>query len=191
MTEDEMVGWHHQLYGHEFEQAPGVGDGQGSLACCSPWGHKESDMTEWLNWLTCAVKAAKLHKSLCGAGIRVPRLPLGIEHLHDIYRSAPLLCFQDHLQQTKYITFWGYFHNFFFFLMLRRAPGKCMNSVNITYYYFSSQHVFFRDLKICIVPAHDMTNPRRWWLVSNFNSSEQTDMSVTSSSSISLVIEDS
>ena len=44
-TEDEMVGWHHQLGGHEFEQAPGVGEGQGSLACCSPWGCKESDMT--------------------------------------------------------------------------------------------------------------------------------------------------
>ena len=43
--EDEMVGWYHQLDGHEFEQALGVGDGQGSLACCSPWGHKESDMT--------------------------------------------------------------------------------------------------------------------------------------------------
>ena len=50
ITEDEMVGWHHQLDGHEFEQAPGVGDGQRSLACFSPWGHKESDMTEWLNW---------------------------------------------------------------------------------------------------------------------------------------------
>ena len=49
-TKDEMVGWHHWLDGHEFEQALGVGDGQGSLACCSPWGHKESDMTEWLNW---------------------------------------------------------------------------------------------------------------------------------------------
>ena len=48
MTEDEMVGWHHQLNGHEFEQALGVVDGQGSLACCSPWGHKESDMTEQL-----------------------------------------------------------------------------------------------------------------------------------------------
>ena len=45
-TEDEMVGWHHQIDGHEFEQAPGVGDGQGSLACCSPWGRKESDTTE-------------------------------------------------------------------------------------------------------------------------------------------------
>ena len=39
-TEDEMVGWHHRLNGHEFEQAPGVGDGQGSLACCSPWSHR-------------------------------------------------------------------------------------------------------------------------------------------------------
>ena len=50
MTEDEMVGWHHWLNGHEFEQALGVGDGQGSLACRSPWGRKESDMTERLNW---------------------------------------------------------------------------------------------------------------------------------------------
>ena len=49
MTEDEMVGWHHQLDGHEHEQAPEVGDGQGSLSCCSPWGRKESDMTEGLN----------------------------------------------------------------------------------------------------------------------------------------------
>ena len=48
-TEDEMVGWHHWLSGHEFEQAPKVGDGQGSLAWCSPWGHKESDTTDWLN----------------------------------------------------------------------------------------------------------------------------------------------
>ena len=50
MTEDETVGWHHQLDGHEFEQALGVGDGQRSLACCSPWDHKESDMTELLKW---------------------------------------------------------------------------------------------------------------------------------------------
>ena len=50
LTEDEMIGWHHWLKGHEFEQAPGAGDGQGSLVCCSPWGQKESDTTEWLNW---------------------------------------------------------------------------------------------------------------------------------------------
>ena len=49
MTDDEIVGWHHQLDGHEFEQALEVGDGQGSLVCSSPWGHKESDMTEPLN----------------------------------------------------------------------------------------------------------------------------------------------
>ena len=47
--QDEMVGWHHQLDGQEFEQALGVGDGQGSLVCCSPWGCKELDMTEQLN----------------------------------------------------------------------------------------------------------------------------------------------
>ena len=50
MTEDKRVGWHHQLNGHEFEQAPEVGDGQGGLVCCSSWGHKESDTAERLNW---------------------------------------------------------------------------------------------------------------------------------------------
>ena len=49
MAEDEMVVWHDRLSGHEFEQAPGVGDGQGSLVCCSLWGRKESDTTERLN----------------------------------------------------------------------------------------------------------------------------------------------
>ena len=60
-TEDEMAGWHHRLDGHEFEWTPGVGDGQGGLACCSSWGRKESDMTEplsWteLNWMSCFQK---------------------------------------------------------------------------------------------------------------------------------------
>ena len=49
MTQDEMVGWHHQLNGHEFEQTPGDSEGQGSLVCCSPWGCKESDTTQGLN----------------------------------------------------------------------------------------------------------------------------------------------
>ena len=50
-TEDGVVEWHHRLNGHEFEQGLGVGDGQGSLACCSPWGHKELDTTERLSWM--------------------------------------------------------------------------------------------------------------------------------------------
>ena len=50
-TEDEMVGWHHRLNGPGFGWTPGVGDGQGDLACCGSWGHKESDTTEWLNWI--------------------------------------------------------------------------------------------------------------------------------------------
>ena len=50
MAEDELVGWHHQLNGHGFEKTLGDSEGQGSLACCSPWGHKESDTTERLNY---------------------------------------------------------------------------------------------------------------------------------------------
>ena len=61
MTENEMVGWHHQFDGHEFEQALGVSDGQGSLVCCRPWGCKELDMTEQLNW-------TKGVKSILGRG---------------------------------------------------------------------------------------------------------------------------
>ena len=61
-----MVRWHHQLDGHEFEQAPGAGDGQGSLASCSPWGHKESDMTEKLNW----TEKSKIYTRFQRSGIK-------------------------------------------------------------------------------------------------------------------------
>ena len=63
MTEDEMAGWRHWLDGHEFVQAPGVGDGQGSLACCNPWGHKELDTTERLIWteLNCSPPSSSSH----------------------------------------------------------------------------------------------------------------------------------
>ena len=60
-TEDEMVGWHHRLDGHEFEQASGVGDGQGSLACCSPWGRKESDMTEQPNFTEIVIPTKNIY----------------------------------------------------------------------------------------------------------------------------------
>ena len=63
-TEDEMVGWHYQLSGHEFELTLGVGDRQGGLACFSPWGCKELDMTEWLNWTELMGTADSLEKSL-------------------------------------------------------------------------------------------------------------------------------
>ena len=58
-TDDKVVGWHHQLNGHEFGQAPGVSDGQGSLACCSPWSCKELDTTEWLNWTELSFNTGK------------------------------------------------------------------------------------------------------------------------------------
>ena len=66
-TEDEMVKWHHGLNGHEFEQVPGVGDGQGGLACCSPWGHKESYTTEQLKWtdLSFIYLSRKLYIDIC------------------------------------------------------------------------------------------------------------------------------
>ena len=61
--QNKVVGWHHQLDRHESEQAPGVGNAQGSLACFSPWGHKESDTTKWLNWLTEMVKICRKRHS--------------------------------------------------------------------------------------------------------------------------------
>ena len=60
-TEDEMAGWHYQLDG-QFEWTPGVGDGQGGLACYNAWGHKESDTTEWLNWTEDTQRPIKAHK---------------------------------------------------------------------------------------------------------------------------------
>ena len=65
MTEDEMIGWYHWLDGHEVEQALGLGDGQGSLACCRPLGHKELDRTERLNWTELnGIENRLLHSSL-------------------------------------------------------------------------------------------------------------------------------
>ena len=81
-TEDEMVVWHHQLDGHEFEQTPGVGDGQVSLTCCSPWVCKELDMTERLNW------TEPLHEQIISIAFYLlpclESLPLPIHHVHYI-----------------------------------------------------------------------------------------------------------
>ena len=73
MTEDEMVGWHHQLDGHEFEQAPGVGDGQGSQEWCGPWGCNESDMSEQLNWTVSISKSISTELGLGRSSRRLPR----------------------------------------------------------------------------------------------------------------------
>ena len=81
-TEDEMVGWHHQLNGHEFGYTPRVGDGQGGLACCNSWGHKESDTTEWLNWTEYILKINCKVKSTIGKadkGINVEKIIIGLK----------------------------------------------------------------------------------------------------------------
>ena len=77
-TEDEMLGWHHQLNGHESEQDPGAGDGQGSLVCCSLWGCKELDMTEWLNWTELKVKVLILTIILLKKAHKIPLLELDL-----------------------------------------------------------------------------------------------------------------
>ena len=71
-----MVGWHHRLDGHEFGQAPGVGDGQGSLACWSPWGHKESDTTERLN-RTELMRLSKQYHLLKNNNVNLTSLKVG------------------------------------------------------------------------------------------------------------------
>ena len=67
----KMAGWHHWLYGRESEWTPGVGDRQEGLACCDSWGHKESDMTEWLNWTEYIMRNAGLEEAQ--AGIKIAR----------------------------------------------------------------------------------------------------------------------
>ena len=76
-TEDEMFGWHHRLSIHEFESTLGVGNGQGGLACCSPWGHKGSDTTEWLSWTKGTFDVEKLHSPVCTAS-RASSVPTSI-----------------------------------------------------------------------------------------------------------------
>ena len=80
--EDETVGWHYQLNGHEFEQAPGDGEGQGSLACYSPWGRKEWDTTEWVN--------DKTFRLLCSCGKKKNSVRLSL-HIQPLVYISPLL----------------------------------------------------------------------------------------------------
>ena len=75
MTEDEMVGWHHRLNGREFEPTPGDSEGRGSLACCSSWGRKESDMTEQLNNNTVVVMTVMKSSHFLEGSAYVTTLP--------------------------------------------------------------------------------------------------------------------
>ena len=106
MMEGEMVGWHHWLDGHEFEQAPGVGNGQGSLACCSPWDHKESDMTERLNWVlvaSCGIHGRKEEKAVVHI-LSWQTFPLK----SSVCVSWPELCAQPKLQRKMGKPFFLY-----------------------------------------------------------------------------------
>ena len=97
-TEDEMVGWHHWLSGHEFEQTLGVGEGQGSLACCSPRGCKESDTTEWLNnegmrcrlWKITLVAMGKTDHSAAR-----PVQERQVKSTYLVFREASSECYED------------------------------------------------------------------------------------------------
>ena len=96
-TEDEMVGWHHWLDGHEFEQSPGVGDGQGSLECCSPWSRKELDMTEQLNWTELNWVPFEIFffsASLLSANIPLDFVLIPLQTIHSSYHAMSTFCLE-------------------------------------------------------------------------------------------------
>ena len=104
MTEDEMIGWHHQLDGHGFCWTLGVGDGQGGLACCSSWGRKESDMTEQLNWT--------FHKSVLDSWLRI----FSNSELFLKY-SLPQILFKNYFR-CQFFQIFPHFSSRFNFLLL-------------------------------------------------------------------------
>ena len=98
-TEDEMVGWHHWLNGHEFGWTPGVGDGQAGLVCCSSWGHKESKTTEQLNWTDSS--GTQIRKSLTRLAIWSQQYFKRIMH-HDYIRFIPgMQTIEHHIYKMK------------------------------------------------------------------------------------------
>ena len=90
-TEDELVGWHHQYDGHVFGHTPGVGDRQGSLACCSPWGHEESETTDRLNWVSFKWS------------IILVNLPQGFSHTYAYKLNIFLVVWRNALSKIKWI----------------------------------------------------------------------------------------
>ena len=114
-TADEMAEWHHWLDRHEFEWTPGVGDGQGSLACCDSWGRKESDMTEWLNWTELNWKSpAWQQNTTLSATPDISSWPEFIINIiisyhiiniikYDIHKILPILNHQNYLYDRSFI----------------------------------------------------------------------------------------
>ena len=98
-TEDEMAGWHHGLDGHESEWTPGVGDGQGGLACCDSWGRKESDTTERLNWTELLTKQFAQNNNINNAFIEI-----GILLRYSIFGSRPLRWKLQHVTQIVLVS---------------------------------------------------------------------------------------
>ena len=92
--EDEKVGWHHRLDRHGFQQGPGVGDGQGSLMCCSPWGCKEWDMTEQLNWRL--LLPSKKKKKSSSISTSAPSIPFSVLPFKELSQEAQTLTISVH-----------------------------------------------------------------------------------------------
>ena len=113
-TEDEMVGWHPQLNGHEFGWTPGVGDGQGCLACCSPCGHKKSDMTEWLNWTESQSTVKKIPNDsladICLAGQFSMQSPNKGKHFRQSWPET-LLQTRSHFREGHHWQWSSWFRN--------------------------------------------------------------------------------
>ena len=121
-----MVGWHHWLDGHEFEQAPGVGDGQGGLACCSRWDHKELDMTRWVNW----TKLSAVH-NLC--------LGRFLHFCSKLSFHCYMIQFGVFLQGASYCLFVIFVYNgrcyFWAYRILPVIPRDPFNGSSIVLYY--------------------------------------------------------
>ena len=104
-TEDETVGWHHQLNRHEFDQALSVGDGQGSLVCCRPWGPKELDMTEWLNWTDLIQLVSKRERILSVSLLTNSYFPQYSNYFLEFFRLFILLK-RNFLYFTYVVVLW-------------------------------------------------------------------------------------
>ena len=119
VTEDEMVGWHHWLNGHEFERAPGDGEGQGSLACCRPWGCKKSDRAKWRNnssVILCLAfwKTARLFSTVAPLFLRFHRYRLRILFLQICTNTCPFffVLFMAILYHSEVISYHGFYLHF-------------------------------------------------------------------------------